>query len=160
MDAVAAVYQNWGIGRGGSQPLVIPEDRKYFRELTRGAAVIVGRRTLADFPEGRPLKGRVNIVLTRSLAEIEGALVAKNVGEALALAARREPVFVIGGASVYRALLPYCERAYITKIFREVECDAFFPNLDESGGWRLADAGETREHDGVRYAFTRYERAR
>ncbi|MDO4567095.1 MAG: dihydrofolate reductase [Oscillospiraceae bacterium] len=159
MDAVVAVYNNWGIGRGGTQPLVIPEDRRFFRELTRGAALIAGRRTLEDFPDSRPLKGRVNIILTRTLAEIEGALIARCAQEALALAAAHEPAFVIGGESVYRALLPYCRSVYVTKIFARPDCDAFFPNLDESGDWRLARQGETREHEGIGYAFARYERS-
>ena len=65
MDAIVAVYSDWGIGAKGTQPLVIPADRKHFRDLTQGAAVIVGRKTLGDFPGGRPLKGRHNIVVTR-----------------------------------------------------------------------------------------------
>ena len=85
MDAVVAVYEDWGIGCGGTQPIVVPADRKHFREVTGTGTVIVGRRTLADFPGGKPLKNRLNIVLTRSGQSVEGALTAASVEEALAL---------------------------------------------------------------------------
>ena len=105
MEAIVAVYSDWGIGSGGTQPVVLKADRAHFKELTDGAAVIVGRKTLGDFPGGRPLKGRHNIVVTRQDIEVAGAQVAHSTGEALALAAEYERCLVIGGASVYKALL-------------------------------------------------------
>ena len=102
MEAILAVYSDWGIGSGGTQPVVLKADRAHFKELTDGAAVIVGRKTLGDFPGGRPLKGRHNIVVTRQDIEVAGAQVAHSTGEALALAAEYERCLVIGGASVYR----------------------------------------------------------
>ena len=159
IEAIVAVYADWGIGSGGTQPLVISEDRRHFRDVTQGAAVIVGRKTLADFPGGRPLKGRENIVLSRSAAEIEGAILARSAAEALEKAKEFEKVFVIGGASVYSALFPHVERVYVTKIGAKPHSDVFFANLDEDLGWKLAEHGEERESDGVKYSFLVYERS-
>ena len=116
MEAIVAVFSDWGIGSEGTQQLVLRADRAHFRELTAGAAVIVGRRTLGDFPGGRPLKGRQNIVVTRQNIEIEGAEVAHSTEEALALAAKYPRALVIGGASIYRQFLPYVDTVHVTKI--------------------------------------------
>lgn len=159
LQAVVAVDNSWGIGLGGTQTLVVPEDRRHFRLITGHGAVIVGRKTLLDFPGGRPLKNRRNIVLTRDPAfTVPGADIAHSVEEALALCAQDPEVFVIGGESVYRALLPYCDRAHVTRIFADAENDAFFPDLSADPAWRLADPGEEREHEGLRYAFQTWER--
>ena len=158
MEAIVAVYSDWGIGCCGTQPVVVPEDRKHFREVTAGAAVIVGRRTLADFPGGRPLKNRVNIVLTTQPLEIEGAVVVHSIEEALAEAAKAERCLCIGGESVYREMFPYIDRVYVTKVEACPESDAFFPNLDADSSWRVADKGTEREHEGLKYRFMVYER--
>lgn len=158
MEAIVAVYSDWGIGCCGTQPVVVPEDRKHFRDVTAGAAVIVGRRTLADFPGGRPLKNRVNIVITKQDMVIEGAIVVHSVEEALAEAKKTERCLCIGGESVYRQMFPYIDRVHVTKIGAQPESDAFFPNLDEADGWHIADGGEEREHEGLKYRFMVYER--
>lgn len=160
MDAVVAVYSNWGIGRGGTQPLTLKADRRRFREATEGAAVIVGRRTLSDFPGGRPLKGRVNIVLTRQGTAIDGAVTVRGVEAAATAAGKYERAFVIGGESVYRQFFGYIDRVYVTKIDAPVECDSFFPNLDERPEWSVSSSGEWLEEDGIRYRFMTYERKR
>ena len=116
MDAIVAVYADWGIGAKGTQPLVIPADRRRFRELTMGAAVIVGRRTLEDFPGGKPLPGRENFVLSRRNITIEGAQVVHDPDEAVAAAAQHARCFVIGGDSVFRQMFPHMTRVYVTKI--------------------------------------------
>jgi dihydrofolate reductase len=157
MDAIVAVYKDWGIGANGTQPIVIPEDRKHFQELTEGAAVIVGRRTFEDFPGGRPLKNRVNIVLSRRDTEIEGATVAHSVEEALNLAKKYPRVFVIGGESIYNEFLSYCEKIYITKIAAKPESDAFFPNLDFSMDWCCERMGPEMEYEGIKYRFCLFE---
>ena len=158
LDAIVAVYADWGIGAKGTQPVVIKADRRRFRELTEGAAVIVGRKTMADFPGGKPLKNRANIVLTRQNLLIEDAETADSVGAALKLAASHSRVFVIGGESVYKALLPHIGRIYATKIDLAPHSDVFFPNLDEDPVWRVAEAEEEAEENGVRYRFLTYER--
>ena len=158
IEAIVAVYADWGIGCGGTQPVTLRADRKRFREATDGKAVIVGRRTLADFPGGRPLKNRRNIVLTRQNIEIPGAQTARSPQEALSLAG--EGAVVIGGASVYRDMLPYIDRIYVTKIALTPESDSFFPDLDEDPGFFCADPGTPLDEDGIAYRFCVYERRR
>ena len=158
IEAVVAVYEDWGIGARGTQPVALKADRRFFRALTEGSAVIVGRRTLGDFPGGRPLKGRDNIVLTRRDITIDGAAVAHTPEEAIAAVPEGKRAFVIGGASVYRAMLPYIRRVYVTKVGAAPWSDSFFPNLDEDPDWRLADPGEPMEENGVPYRFAVYER--
>ena len=160
---VVAADSNWGIGYKGTQNLVVPEDRRHFRQVTGPGTVIVGRRTLLDFPGGRPLKNRRNIVLTRDTEfKAEGAETAHSVEEALALVASGDPegVFVCGGESVYRQLLPYCGRAFVTRIDASPEADAHFPNLGKLPDWHLADPGEERESGGLRYRFQVWERVK
>ena len=159
LEAIVAVYSDWGIGADGTQPVVVKADRRHFREVTGGSAVIVGRRTLADFPGGRPLKGRENIVLTRQSIEIPGAVVVHGAAEALAEAAKRERVFVIGGASVYLEMFPHLERIFVTKIDCTPHSDAFFPDLDNDPEWQITDLGAPQEEDGLGYRFVTYERA-
>lgn len=157
MDAIVAVFSDWGIGANGTQQIVLKADRAHFVEHTRGKTVIVGRRTLADFPGGRPLKNRRNIVVTRQNIEIEGAEVAHSTAEAVALAGD-EPCMILGGASVFRDFYPYMDRVYVTKLDVKPESDSFFPNLDESPEWCITeDSGELWE-DGLAYRFLCYER--
>ena len=160
MEAIVAVYADWGIGSEGTQPVVLKADRAHFREKTAGAAVIVGRRTLEDFPGGRPLKGRHNIVVTRQQLEIEGAEVVHSTQEALAAAGRQERCLVIGGASVYRQFFPYLDRVHITKIELTPHSDSFFPDLDRLEDWDCTEQGEWLEEDGLRYCFCTYDKKR
>ncbi|MDO4973246.1 MAG: dihydrofolate reductase [Eubacteriales bacterium] len=157
MEAIVAVNADWGIGRDGTQSVVLKADRAHFRELTAGAAVIVGRRTLGDFPGGKPLKGRHNIVITRQAIEIEGAQVVHSTEEALAAAAEHPRCLVIGGASVYRQFFPYLDVVHITKIDLAPESDSYFPNLDEREDWSC-EAGDWQEENGVRYCFCTYRK--
>ena len=122
MEAIVAVYSDWGIGSGGTQPVVLKADRVHFRELTMGAAVIVGRKTLEDFPGGRPLKGRHNIVVSRQEITIEGAELVHSTEEALAAAARQARCLVIGGASVYRQFMPYVDTVSYTHLTLPTIC--------------------------------------
>ena len=158
MEAIVAVYSDWGIGCGGTQPVTLRADRRHFSEVTKGAAVIAGRKTLADFPGGRPLKNRVNIVLTRGNTQIDGAVVVNSAAEAVAEAKKYPRAFVIGGASVYGQLLPLVDRVYVTKIEAGPRSDSFFPDLDADPAWRLAGVGEELEEDGIRYRFLVYSR--
>ena len=158
MDAIVAVYSDWGIGAEGTQPLVLHADRAFFRRMTENAAIIVGRTTLADFPGGKPLKGRHNIVMTRQNLDIEGAVVLNDVPQALEEAKKHERCFVVGGATVYMQFFPYYDRVYVTQIDAQEECTAFFPNLDRNQDWKCSEAGPWQEEDGVRYRFCVYER--
>ena len=158
MEAIVAVYADWGIGARGTQPVVLHADRAHFRALTRGAAVIVGRKTMEDFPGGRPLKGRSNIVVTRQAITIEGAEVAHTTDEALTLAKAYERCLVIGGASVFRQFFPYLDRVYVTQIELSPPSDSYFPDLDADPAWFCAASEPWQEEDGVRYRFCTYER--
>ena len=158
MEAIVAVYSDWGIGDGGTQPVVLHADRAHFRTHTAGAAVIVGRKTMEDFPGGRPLKGRHNIVVTRQNLTIEGAEVARSTDEALELAGKYDKCYVIGGASVFRQFFPYLDRVEITKIDLKPRSDSFFPDLDADPDWVCAAQGDWQEEDGIRFCFCTYER--
>ncbi len=158
MDLIVAVYDDWGIGKDGTQPIALSADRKFFRETTRGACVIVGRKTLADFPGGKPLPGRTNVVLTRSSQEIPGTIVCHSCREAAEIAGDYEKVFVIGGGSVYKAMLPYCRRAYITKVHCTPESDTFLPNLDEDPQWKAGEVLQSGEENGISYEMILYTR--
>ncbi|MBQ3480957.1 MAG: aminopeptidase [Oscillospiraceae bacterium] len=158
MDAIVAVYSDWGIGERGTQPVVLHADRAHFREKTKGAAVIVGRKTMEDFPGGKPLRGRNNIVVTRQALEIEGAEIANSTEEALSLAAKYEKCYVIGGASVFRQFFPYLDRVELTKIDLAPPSDSFFPDLDADPGWFCAAEGPWQEEAGIRFRFCTYER--
>ena len=158
MEAIVAVYSDWGIGSGGTQPVVLKADRAHFKELTDGAAVIVGRKTLGDFPGGRPLKGRHNIVVTRQDIEVAGAQVAHSTGEALTLAAEYERCLVIGGASVYRQFMPYLDTVHVTKIDLAPQSDSYFENLDSSPNWERIDEARWQSEGDIRYCFVTYKR--
>ena len=158
MEAIVAVYSDWGIGSGGTQPVVLKADRAHFKELTDGAAVIVGRKTLGDFPGGRPLKGRHNIVVTRQDIEVAGAQIAHSTEEALALAAEYERCLVIGGASVYRQFMPYLDTVHITKIDLAPQSDSYFENLDSSPDWERIDEERWQTEGDIRYCFVTYKR--
>ena len=158
MNLIAAVDRNWAIGKGGDQLCYIPTDLKRFRALTTGHPVILGRKTLATFPGGRPLKGRRNLVLSRDPAFTpEGAEVFRDL-DSLRAAAPAD-AFVIGGASVYAALLDACHTAYITKIDAAwPEADAFFPDLDKDPAWAVAEEGEPLEDGGFSFRYVTYRR--
>lgn len=157
MNAIVAVYNDWGIGDGETQPVVISADRKHFREVTGGSTVILGRKTLEDFPGKRPLKGRKNIVLSRSSPDIEGAVVVHSAEEAIQ-AAGEEPCFVIGGSSVYRLFYPYLTKVFVTKVFCQPESSCFFQNLDVTPGWKCTEEGPLCEDNNIKYCFCTYER--
>lgn len=158
MELIVAVYDDWGIGKNGTQPIALSADRKFFRETTRGAMVIVGRRTIEDFPGKRPLPGRVNVVLSRSRAEIPGFTVCSSPEEAKALSETAERAMVIGGGSIYRQLLPLCDTAYVTKVHCTPESDTFFPNLDKNPDWYLAEILQSGKENGISYEMCLYKR--
>ena len=158
MELIVAVYDDWGIGKDGTQPVALSADRKFFREMTRGAMVIVGRRTIDDFPGKKPLPGRVNVALTRKGGEIPGFTVCKSPEEAAELAKTVDRAMVIGGGSVYRQMLPMCDTAYITKVHCTPESDTFFRNLDEDPDWVLAQVLRSGEENGVAYEMCLYRR--
>ena len=157
MNLIVAVDQNWAIGKDGDQLVYLKEDLKRFRTLTSGHTVILGRKTLATFPGGRPLKNRRNLILSRNPHfQVEGAEVFSSVEELVQQA--DGDAFVIGGASVYEQLLPYCDTAYITKIHAGFPADTYFPDLDKSEAWEIIEESESLEQDGIAYHYVTYRR--
>ena len=158
MNAIVVVDANWAIGCDGDLLFSLPTDMRRFRALTLGGTVILGRKTLDSFPGAKPLPKRRNIVITRNPAlTVEGAEVAASPAEALALAQGDENIWVIGGGSVYTALLSRCKRVYLTKVDQVAEqADTFFPNLDKLPGWQVETAGETIRENGVTFRFIDY----
>lgn len=161
MNLIAAVDRNWAIGSKGKLLVSIPADMKWFRQETTGKVVVMGRKTLDSFPGGQPLPRRTNIVLTgQEDFSRNGVTVCHSVEELLELLKSFEDdrIYVIGGGTVYRQLLPYCSVAHITKIDHSYQADAYFPNLDEDPEWRItADSDEQTYFDLV-YRFLKYER--
>lgn len=158
MDLIVAVYDDWGIGRNGTQPIALSADRKFFREQTKGATVIVGRRTVLDFPEQKPLPGRTNILLTGQNLNMPGFEICHSPREAVERSKNDPKVMVIGGGSIYRQMLPVCDRAYITKIHTTPISDTFFPNLDESDDWKLQQVLSSGVEENVAYEMCVYIR--
>ncbi len=138
MKAIVAVDEKWGIGKNNSLLFSVPEDMKFFRETTTGKIIIVGRKTLQSFPGSKPLKNRTNVVISSSL-KVDGAICVNGIEQLMReiKAFPENEVFVCGGASVYKTLLPYCSEALVTKISADGNADAFFPNLDKEEGWNL-----------------------
>ena len=159
MELIVAVYDDWGIGRDGTQPVALKADRKFFRETTKGCLVIAGRRTVEDFPGKKPLPGRENLLLTRQGGDYPGFTLCRAWSRRWSWRRKRTGM-VIGGGSVYRQLLPYCDRAYVTKVGMKIPCDTFFPDLDQDPDWRLRQVLGKGEEDGVAYTFCLYERNR
>ncbi len=159
MKMIVAVSQSWGIGKNGDLLFKIPKDMKFFRETTTGAAIIMGRKTLDSFPNGAPLKNRVNIVLTNNPDFVrEGVVVCHSEEEILVEASKHDKVFVIGGSAIYEMFLKYCDTAYVTKVFADADADKFIQNLDSSPEWQLAEHSEDLEDNGYTISFCRYER--
>lgn len=161
MNLIAAVDSNWAIGYQNKLLVSIPDDMKLFRNTTQGHVVVMGRKTLESFPNGRPLKNRVNVVLTSDKSyKVEGAIVVHSLEELDAELEKydSDEIYVIGGESIYRQLLDRCNRAYITKIEYEYQADAHFPNLDEKPEWRMVSESEEQTYFDIIYAYTIYEK--
>ena len=151
MELIVAVYEDWGIGRDGTQPVALSADRKFFRATTKGAMVIAGRRTIGDFPGQQPLPGRVNVALSGQAREIPGFTLCRSPEEAAELGKSAQRCFVIGGGSIYRQMLPWCDRAYVTKVHCRPESDTFFPNLDQDPQWGEPERLQSGQENGIDY---------
>lgn len=161
MNLIVAVDQNWGIGLNDELLFRIKADHRHFRELTIGNTVILGRKTLLTFPRGLPLKDRTNLILSaQENYAIEGAIVFHSISALLKQIETQSDgeIFVIGGASVYEALLPFCTRAYITKILSDRPADRYFPNLDLSDSWRIIEASPIQTEEDLDFQFLIYEK--
>lgn len=161
MNIIVAVDKNWAIGNRGDLLIRIPNDHKHFREETTGKVVVLGRKTLETFPQGMPLKNRTNIILTHdSEYQVKDAVIVHSADELLEQlkAYNGEDIYVIGGDSVYRQLLPYCDVAHVTKIDHAYEADAYFPDLDQDPQWEITADSEEQTYFDIAYQFIKYER--
>lgn len=161
MNLIAAVDKNWAIGFQNKLLVRIPEDQQFFRQTTTGKVVVMGRKTLESFPGGQPLKNRINIVLTKDKNyRVKGTLVVHSVEELLEELKEynSQDIYIIGGDSIYRQMLDYCDVAHITKIDYAYEADAWFPNLDERDDWEITADSEEQTCFNLEYYFLKYER--
>lgn len=163
MVSIVAVDSNWAIGNKGSLLVSIPNDHKMFRQQTQGKILVYGRKTLSTFPMQQPLSGRRNVILSSNPDfAVRGAEVVHSTTELLELVKDENPddVVVIGGASVYRQLLPYIDTVHVTKIDYAYEADAYFPNLDQDPEWEITDEGEEQTYFDLAYTFVKFEKVR
>ena len=161
MNFVVAVDENWAIGNKNKLLVSIPNDMKMFRELTTGNVVVLGRKTLETFPGGQPLKNRTNIILSRNEDyAVNGAVVVHSVEELLEELKKynSEDIYVIGGDSIYKQMLPYCDTAHVTKIDHAYEADSYFPNLDKDPEWEVTADSDEQVYFDLTYHFVKYER--
>lgn len=161
MNLIVAVDKNWAIGNQNRLLVSIPADMKFFRETTMNKVVVLGRKTLESFPNGLPLKKRTNIVITRDKNyQVKDAIVVHSVEEALEELKKydEEEIYVIGGESIYRQMLPYCKVAHVTKVNHAYDADTYFPNLDEKDEWVVTGVSEEQTYFDLEYEFVRYER--
>lgn len=160
MNFIVSVDENWGIGNKGRLLARVSEDQKFFRRTTMGHVVVLGRKTLDEFPGGKPLKGRTNIILsTDSNYFVEGAIVAHSIDELRDILVKysSDDIFIIGGQSVYSMMIKYCKYAYITKFHNSFEADAHILNLDKTKGWSPSKKLGSGVDKGMEYDFWLYE---
>ncbi len=159
MNLIVAVSENWGIGKDNNLLFYLPSDLAYFKEKTLNKVVVMGEKTYLSLPK-RPLPKRTTIVITldKTFKE-ENVTIVHSVEELLQVikSYNQEDVFVCGGGTIYKLLLPYCKFAYVTKVKSDKEADTFFPNLDELQNWAISQRGALKEENGLKFSFDIYE---
>ena len=165
MILIFAVDSNWNIGYDGDMLFKISEDLKRFRSLTEENIIIMGRKTFESLPDKKPLPNRINIVITRDKDyQVEGTTVVHSLEELLSLLKELNPNnemenIVIGGGNIAKQMMPYCNKAYITKIFKAFEnADTFIPNLDLENEWKIVKESEVYRQDDLHYKYVDYVR--
>ncbi len=160
MKAIVAISENWGIGKENSLLFHIPEDLKFFKAMTLNKIVVMGRKTLESLPGGKPLKERTTVVLSSSLQNCEGVIVAKDTEQLNKILSgfNTDDIMICGGEQIYKLMLPHCDTSYVTKIEKDAEADKFFPNLDSLAEWELKETSEEKEHNGVKFTFNTYKK--
>lgn len=159
MRAILHADKNWGIGKSNGLMFKIPADMKFFKETTTGNVVVMGSNTLKSFPNGKPLKDRLNIVLYPDGEEREDCKIVRSVEELFAEIKKYPPekVFVVGGQMMYKTLLDYCTEVLVTKVDAAGDADAFFENLDENKNFKLVYESESEITNGYTIKFTTYK---
>ena len=161
MNLIVCVDAHWGIGNKGELLVSIPGDKRMFKENTTGKVVLGGRKTMEGLPGGTTLKGRTNIVLTHQKDYTFGdAIIVHSKEEALERLKEYndEDIFIIGGESIYRMMLPYCDKAYVTRTDFAYDADTYFPNLDEMPEWKLVKESEEETYFDIEYQFLVYSK--
>lgn len=158
MNAIVAVDKNWGIGKDNDLLFSIPEDMKFFRQTTLNKIVVMGANTLRSFPNGNPLKNRTNIVLSTSI-ERDDCIVCKSLMQLFEELKKypSDDIFVIGGAMLYKTLLPYCKKVLVTKVNADGNAQVFFENLDKHDSWVCESEGQAIITNGFEIKFTTYK---
>lgn len=156
MNLIVAIDQNNGIGKDNNLLTHIPEDMKFFKEMTTGNVVIMGRKTLESFPNKKPLPNRTNIVITGDKNyKVDDAIIANSIENAIEIAKEMDKeIFVIGGASIYKQMLELCDTLYITQIFESFDADTFFPKI--SHDWKCQNLSEIKEYKNIKFQFKKY----
>lgn len=159
MNLIVAVDKNWGIGKNNGLLFSIPEDMKYFRLMTKNKVVCMGYNTLLSFPEQKPLKNRVNIVLAPKEISRDDCIVVHSLEELFSELSNydSDDIFVIGGGVFYKTMLPYCRNVYVTEIYADGEATVFFENLDKLGGYKKSYLSEIKTYDSIDFRFVLYE---
>ncbi len=162
MNLIVAVDNNWAIGNKGDLLVKIPDDQKFFREVTTGNVVVLGRKTLSGFPNGIPLKNRINIILSEDVNfKVKDATVVHSIAELFKELEqyKSENIYIIGGGMVYESLYEYCDTAHVTKIDYNYQGDTYFPNLDKLDNWKITQDSEEQTYFNLEYYFYKYENA-
>jgi len=163
MNMIVAVDENWAIGNKGELLVRIPNDQKVFRMETTGKVVVLGRKTMDTFPQKQPLPNRTNIILTRNPRyEVKDAIVVHSIEELLEELKNYpdEDIYIIGGDSIYKQMLPYCDVAHVTWIEHEYQADSYFPNLDKDPEWVMTEESDELTYSDIAYYFRKYERVK
>lgn len=161
MNLIVNADKNWGIGRENQLLVHIPNDMKMFRQTTTGKVVVMGRKTLESFPNGMPLPKRTNIVLTTDQDyDGRGAIVVHSEDELFEELKQYadEDIFIIGGESIYRMMLPYCDTAYVTRLDYAYDADTYFPDLDARKEWEIVKESEEQTYFDLEYVFLKYQK--
>ena len=161
MNLILSADKNWAIGKDNQLLVRIPSDMKFFREMTTGKVVVMGRKTLESFPNGLPLKNRINIVLKKNLDyKVKGALIVHTKEQLFKELWQYDSknIYVIGGESIYRMLLDQCDTAFVTKIDYIYEADTYVPNLDELPEWEITQESEEQTYFDLEYRFVTYQK--
>ena len=159
MKAIVAVDNNWAIGFQNDLLVKIPNDQKNFRRITTGKVVVLGRKTLEGFPNGLPLVNRINIILSRNKSfNVKGAAVVHDMDELKEVLSQydTDDIYIIGGESIYKALVPYCDEAIVTKLNYSYQADSYFPDLDKLPEWEMVEESEEETCFSIEYTFRKY----
>jgi len=163
MNLIVNADRNWAIGNNNKLLVSIPKDMKTFREMTTGKVIVLGRKTLSTFPGGRPLDSRTNIIMSRDKNfKVDGAIVVHGVDDLLdeLKKYKSDDIYICGGESVYKQLIPYCDTAHVTRVDHSYAADAYFPDLDKSDEWEIEVESDEEVYFDVIYSFVKYVRVK